>query len=89
MACYEMSPIDKLPERLRKKRNEMNFSQETFGKTVGVHRSSISSYENAKRSPRIDLVMDMAEVLDVDVLWLMGYHNDESVGFIETGLDIG
>jgi len=46
-------------------------SQEQLGEQVGVDRKTVNRIENGSASPSFDLVVDLAEALDVSVEWLV------------------
>lgn len=63
-----------LGERIRKYREEIKMTQSELGEKLGLQKSAISMYENGKRTPSTDTVIDLclaleiglAELLDVD-----------------------
>lgn len=59
-------------KRLREKRKEREYTQEDVGKGVYVSKQEICLYEKGKRTPPIDVLMKMANFLEVDFLWLIG-----------------
>jgi len=67
-----MEALHTFAARLKSRREALNLSQAQLGKAIGVHRSSISAYEDKKRTPTANVFMDMAETLQVSPKWLMG-----------------
>lgn len=63
-----------LGERIRKYREEVKMTQSELGEKLGLQKSAISMYENDKRTPSTDTLIDLcfalgiglAELLDVD-----------------------
>jgi len=76
-----METMHTFATRLRNRREALNLSQSQLGKAVGVHRSSISAYEDEKRTPTASVFMHMAETLQVSPNWLMGL-SDEMKGCV-------
>lgn len=68
-------------DRLRKLRNEHDWSQEELGKRINVTKVSISGYENGNRSPDTETLQKIADVLDVSVDYLLGrsHHRGSSM----------
>lgn len=59
-------------QRLRQRRTELKISQTDLALAIGVHRTSIGAYEDGKRTPTLDALALMVEVLQVNPLWLLG-----------------
>ena len=64
-----------LGQRLKELRRERNLTQEEFGKTLNVVKSTISLYENNKISPDDELKKSMAKYFGVTLDYLMGVSN--------------
>lgn len=60
-----------LGKRIKLLRAEKNISQEELAKKVGVHTNHLSRYERDLTSPSIDVVIKMAEALDVSIDFLI------------------
>jgi len=67
-----------LAERLRWLRQEDGISQEELGSKIGVTRQSISDYENGKKNPRWDLVVELAKHYGVSLDYLLGITDSKS-----------
>lgn len=57
----------KFPNRVRKYRLRMGYTQEEFGRKVGLTRVSVSSIENGNRSTSHKTMVRMSEVLGVPI----------------------
>lgn len=57
---------------IREYRKKKGLTMKQLGEAIGVSESSISLYETGKRTPDIDLLMSMADVLGVSVTDLLG-----------------
>ena len=54
-------------ENLKKIREEKGFSQEDFAKLLGSSKQVISRYENNKRTPKITVAADYANILNIPI----------------------
>lgn len=59
-------------ERLRCTRIENKMSQTTLASILGVNQRTISNWERGNRSPDFDMLMKIAETLDVSTDYLLG-----------------
>lgn len=59
-------------KRLKEKRKERNYTQDDVGKGIFVSKQEICLYEKGKRTPPIDVLIKLANFLEVDFLWLIG-----------------
>ncbi|MED0662230.1 helix-turn-helix transcriptional regulator [Geobacillus thermodenitrificans] len=66
------------PQRLRMLRKAKGLTQEELGRRVNVTKVSISGYENGNRTPDMDTLKALADVLDVSVDYLLGRNNIQS-----------
>ena len=64
-------------ERLRKLRLEKGMTQDEFAALLGSTKQVLSRYETNQRSPKITLVQQYAEKLNVSVDYLLGDSEDE------------
>lgn len=60
---------------LRRRRKELNLSQEQLGARANIQMADISRYESGSRDPRISTVARLAEALDVSVGDLLGENS--------------
>lgn len=59
-------------KRLKEARKERKYTQEDVGKGVFVSKQEICLYEKGKRTPPLEVLIKMANFLEVDFLWLIG-----------------
>lgn len=59
-------------KRLKEKRNELGLTQEELGKNIYLSKGEVCAYEKGKRIPSLDVLIKIAEFLEVDFLWLIG-----------------
>ena len=64
-------------ERLRELRREMDMTQDEFATLLGSTKQVLSRYETNQRSPKITLVQQYAEKLNISVDYLLGDSEDE------------
>lgn len=75
-----MRPVrEVLGERLKIERERKKLTQEEFGKKFNLSKQYISYYENGKREPGIDLVINIAKELDVTTDYLLGNSDYRTV----------
>jgi len=65
--------------RLRSARKLKELSQEELAKKVNTTKSTISNYENKYSTPSNNVLMELANVLDVTTDYLLGRIDDSSV----------
>lgn len=58
--------------RLREARKRQNLSQEELGKLLGLSKAAISLYENEKRNPNLETIIEMIYILGVSSDYLLG-----------------
>ena len=66
-------------KKLRECREEKNLSQAEFARQLGVHHSIIGKYERDEVKPTIDVVKNIANVLDTTVGFLLGETKRQDV----------
>lgn len=83
MICMTTS-ITLMPERLTKKREDANLSQEGLavlvGKAIGrpsFHQTNISSYERGSKTPSLSVFRALAQILETNMEWLAGETDDD------------
>ena len=59
-------------KRLREMRMKRNFTQQRLADTIGVALRSYQCYETGTRTPNYDLLILIADTLDVSLDYLMG-----------------
>ena len=60
-------------KRLKEAMNDMNISAAELSKRSGVGKSAISHYYNGSHCPHNDNAFLLAEILNVNPTWLMGF----------------
>ena len=61
--------------RIRELRKKLGLTQQQLGDLVKVTKVSISCYESGTRTPNLDTLLDLADVLKVDISYLVGRDN--------------
>lgn len=69
-------------EKIRTLRKSNNISQEVLAQKLNVNRNCLSRVETGKVDPTITMVMDVANIFDVDIASLVGMRQN-SVSFEE------
>ena len=59
-------------QRLRETRIKRGYTQKDVGNGIFVSNNEISAYENGHRCPPLEILIRLAEFLEVDFLWLVG-----------------
>ena len=60
------------PQRLKEIRIKKGLTQTELGEKVGVKQSTFTNWENGKREPNFEIVIKLADLLEVSVDWLFG-----------------
>lgn len=61
--------------RLKHTREEAGYTQEQMARNIGVSRPTYTLWENGKREPDIETLGKLAEILKIDLTWLLGAEN--------------
>jgi transcriptional regulator with XRE-family HTH domain len=69
-------------DRLRKLREEKDFSQEKLAEYLGIGQQQIWRYENGETKPNTEILAKIAKALDVSADYLLGL-TDEPKGYVE------
>ncbi len=64
-------------KRLKEIRKQAGLTQQQLGDMIGVTKVSVCCYEKGTRTPTLDTLIDLANVLHVEFTYLLG--NDEYV----------
>ena len=67
----------KWQEKVKKLMNDRNINQKQLSKLSGVTASSVSRYLKSERRPRIDIIVNFAKALDVDMEYLLDDDDDD------------
>lgn len=59
-------------KRLKEMRLKRGLTQETLAKMVGLTKTSICCYENGTRTPTLDTLIDLANALNVELIYFLG-----------------
>ncbi len=62
-------------KRLKEIRKKVGLTQEELGARVGVTKVSVCCYEKGTRTPTLETLLDIADVLHVDFTYLLGTEN--------------
>jgi len=65
------------PEILLKQRTRKGMSQEEVAKAIGVSQKSYSNYENGTRNPKIDKIVKLAKLLEIELNFSTSTLNDQ------------
>jgi transcriptional regulator with XRE-family HTH domain len=60
--------ISIIGKTIKKKREEKEMSQYSFAERVGVSQSLVSAWENCSRVPRLETIIKIEEVLDIELV---------------------
>lgn len=61
---------------LKELRESLGMTQEEFGKSIGIAKSTYNNYEKGIREPKSDFWVTIAQKYDVTIDYLMDYSND-------------
>lgn len=66
--------------RIKKIRKEKNLTVAELATKIGISQSMLSNYENGNSQPRDqDIWKKLAQILDVDISYLMGFSNNRPI----------
>lgn len=65
-----------IAERIKDARNAKDITQQEFAELLGVCRSTIANYELGRRTPSLEEVVKIAEILGVDANYLLGIEKE-------------
>jgi transcriptional regulator with XRE-family HTH domain len=63
-------------ERLRSLRLKQKGTLQKVGDAVGCNRQAIGNFENARKSPSLDMIIALADYFDVSLDYLVGRSDD-------------
>jgi len=75
-----------LGEKIKFYRKKLNLSQEEFGIKCNLSRNAIYNYENNKRTPTIEILLKIAEILDMSASDLL--DTSDNVNLYENKLEL-
>lgn len=62
-------------ERLVKARKKRQLTQKTAAALIGIQASSLSAYEGGRKTPSVEIAMQIAKAYEVSLDWLVGNAN--------------
>ena len=68
-----------MKSRIKMLMEEKNMNQKQLAKAAGITEASMSKYLSGERTPRIDIIVNIARALEVTVDDLIGNDVDENV----------
>lgn len=81
-----MNRVSTFSKRLREFRDRRGITLEVLSNIVGFPNQTLSRWERGDRIPKIDVVSQLSEKLNVPLLWLIGYdvpdHDDAPIPYI-------
>lgn len=66
----------KLGERVRDLRTELNINQDDFARAANIHRTHIGKLENAQVDPSLSTLFKVAKTLDMTVAQLLSFGEE-------------
>ena len=67
--------LSKTGKRIKLRRNKLEMTQNDLAEKLGVSRQSISSIENGRCTPSLELAMDIAYLLDMPIEEIFIHEN--------------
>jgi len=64
-------------EKLTNLMKDKNISQKELAKRIGIDETAMSRYVNGSRTPRIDILANLARELDVTIEYLVGEGEED------------
>lgn len=71
--------MNSVANRLSMMLEEKNMTQRKLSELIGVSEVTISRYLNGSRSPKADIIIDIANALDVSVDYLLGREDQKNI----------
>ena len=65
-------------QNLKVLRDSLNMTQEEFGKSIGLAKSTYNNYETGVREPKSDFWIAIAQKYNVSIDYLMGLENPQN-----------
>lgn len=79
-SIYYSSPASRIGDRIRRIRTEKGMSQAELGVLIGLTADRIQKYENGARSPKADMLKQIANALGVSTLALTDPNTASHIG---------
>lgn len=67
-------------QNLKALRDSLNMTQEEFGKSIGLAKSTYNNYETGVREPKSDFWIAIAQKYNVSIDYLMGLEDPQNEG---------
>lgn len=78
----------KIGDKIKQLRQEKKISQKDMSKILGLNASTYSNYENNHREPGSDIIVKIAEALDVTIPYLLyGIENEDNYTNFQAFID--
>ena len=71
--------MNSVANRLSMMLEEKNMTQRKLSELIGVSEVTISRYLNGSRNPKADIIIDIANALDVSVDYLLGREDQKNI----------
>lgn len=68
-----MEKVSNVGARIKEYRETENLTLMDIEKLTGIRAQTLNRYELNQRKPKIDIAIDIAEKLNINPLWLLGY----------------
>ena len=65
-----------IPEKIRQRRKSLHISQEELSNLVGVSLKTVQRWESGERSPRIEEMTKLVDVLNMSLGYVVGTEDD-------------
>ena len=78
-----MTIKNKLQNRIKEERIKLGLNQEEFGKMINVSKQAVSGWENGYRTPDVETLEKLAELLNCSVDYLIGRTNEKKEEIIK------
>ena len=72
-----MTIKNKLQNRIKEERIKLGLNQEEFGKMINVSKQAVSGWENGYRTPDVETLEKLAELLNCSVDYLINKQHSE------------
>lgn len=69
--------MERIGSRITKARKEINLNQKELAEKCGITEATLSRYENGLREPKSEIVVRMADALNVTTDYLLGRSNEK------------
>ena len=74
---------DRIGRRLKRLRQDRNWSQAQLGRQIGVHQKQISGYERGVHVPSTDVLVRLAQVFGVSLDYLVFDDRDDAPAYVD------